>query len=52
MSFAKRLERALPLVLEMLDSKTNSDVLEAIKFFVVAQAFGLKEAIVGSTIVL
>ncbi|KAG1681236.1 Condensin complex subunit 1 [Nymphon striatum] len=45
--FANQVHRAIPIVCQLLGSKTNSDVLEAIEFFVTAFEFGVHIALTG-----
>ncbi|KAJ8021490.1 Condensin complex subunit 1 [Holothuria leucospilota] len=40
-NFAKLVQKAVPILCELLVSKTNSDVLEAVSFFVSAFEFGV-----------
>ncbi|GAB1602175.1 hypothetical protein Ahia01_000496400 [Argonauta hians] len=46
-TFSGQLKEAIPTLCGMLHSKINSDILEAIEFFVSAYEFGLKTAVVG-----
>jgi len=41
------MEGAVPVICQLLGSKTTSDVSEAIEFFVMSYEFGLRNAIVG-----
>lgn len=41
-NFAKIINMAVPQILEMLQSKTNSDVLEAVDFFTYGYMFGIR----------
>ena len=44
MKFVQQLEAATPVVCQLLGSKTVSDVLEAINFFVTCHEFGISAA--------
>ncbi|EDO34797.1 predicted protein, partial [Nematostella vectensis] len=46
-SFQTEMERAVPVICQLLGSKTTTDVSEAIEFCVTAHEFGLRNAIVG-----
>ncbi|XP_077998535.1 condensin complex subunit 1-like [Glandiceps talaboti] len=46
-TFATQLKIAIPLICKLLSSKTASDVMEAIAFFVTAFEFGLSNAMEG-----
>lgn len=41
MNFAQQMRRAIPILCQHLQSKTNSDVLETMDFFIAAHEFGL-----------
>ncbi|XP_022241936.1 condensin complex subunit 1-like [Limulus polyphemus] len=45
--FAQKIQVALPVVCQLLGSRTVSDVLEAIDFFVTAFEFGVRDAMSG-----
>ncbi|XP_076315224.1 condensin complex subunit 1-like isoform X2 [Tachypleus tridentatus] len=45
--FAQKIQIALPIVCQLLGSRTVSDVLEAIDFFVTAFEFGVRDAMSG-----
>lgn len=47
MMFAAQVQKSIPLLCQLLTSKTTSDVLEAIHFYVTAYEFGVNNAIVG-----
>lgn len=47
LTFSSQLKQAIPLMCKMLRSKLNSDVLEAIEFFVIMFEFGLSDALKG-----
>ncbi|XP_071805504.1 condensin complex subunit 1-like [Asterias amurensis] len=46
-TFAAQIQQAVPILCELLSSKINSDVLEAIEFFVRAHEFGVMSALEG-----
>jgi condensin complex subunit 1 len=41
------MEKAVPVISQLLGSKTTSDVSESIEFFVTSYEFGLRNAIFG-----
>ena len=45
--FHAQMENSIPVICQLLGSKTTSDVSEAINFFVTAYEFGLTNAIFG-----
>ena len=45
--FVKQLEKAVPIVLQLLASKVKSEVLEAINFFVLADLYNVNSAKLG-----
>lgn len=47
LEFAKKIDRALPLILTLLDSPAQTDVLEAISFFTSAFRFGFSKSVEG-----
>ena len=47
LSFATQIQSAVPIICQLLSSKTNSDVLEAIEFFVTGVEFGVDSAVIG-----
>lgn len=46
-SFAQQVNKAIPTICCLLGSRTNSDVLEGIQFFVTAFEFGVQNALMG-----
>ncbi|XP_006814852.2 condensin complex subunit 1-like [Saccoglossus kowalevskii] len=46
-SFASQIQTAVPLICKLLSSKTPSDVMEAIDFFVTAFEFGVSNSLEG-----
>lgn len=46
-AFAEHLQEAIPLLCQLLGSKSSTDVMEAVDFFVAAQQFGLSAAMQG-----
>lgn len=47
MTFAKQVREVIPVLCELLYSRTSSDVLEAVAFFVSAHRFGVEDASLG-----
>ncbi|XP_064610959.1 condensin complex subunit 1-like [Liolophura sinensis] len=47
MTFAAQVQKSIPLLCQLLTSKTTSDVLETIHFYVTAFEFGVNNAIIG-----
>ena len=47
MSFVVQVQRAVPVIVQLLGSRNVTDVLEAIDFFVTGFEFGLSNAMVG-----
>lgn len=47
MSFVVQMQRAVPVVAQLLGSKNVTDILEAIDFFVTGFEFGLSNAMLG-----
>ena len=45
--FSKIIHKSLPIVAQLLGSKQNTDILEAIEFFVSAFEFGVLNAMLG-----
>ncbi|KAK3726740.1 hypothetical protein QZH41_008305, partial [Actinostola sp. cb2023] len=46
-NFQTKMETAVPVICQLLGSKTTSDVSESIEFFVTSYEFGLRNAIIG-----
>lgn len=44
MKFATQMQEAVKLLCQLLGSKTNTDILETIEFFISANEFGLVDA--------
>lgn len=49
LAFAKKTQAAIPIICQLLGSKMNSDVMEAIDFFVTSYEFGVVHAMAGIT---
>ena len=47
MEFVNLLQKAIPVLCQLLESKNNTDVLESIDFFVTSYEFGLNNAMLG-----
>ncbi len=47
MTFVEQITQAVPVVCQLLGSKSTTDVLEAIEFFVTAFEFGVGNAMMG-----
>ncbi|XP_029651590.1 condensin complex subunit 1-like [Octopus sinensis] len=47
LTFSGQVKEAIPILCQMLHSKVNSDILEAIEFFVTSFAFGMPHSLVG-----
>ncbi|KAK3602734.1 hypothetical protein CHS0354_017179 [Potamilus streckersoni] len=47
LAFATLIQEAIPIISQLLGSKTTSDILEAVEFFVTGYEFGLTASIVG-----
>ena len=46
-AFAEHFQECIPLLCQLLGSKSSTDVMEAIDFFVAAHQFGLSSAVRG-----
>ena len=46
-NFASQVQQAVPVMCQLLGSKTPSDVMEAIEFFVTAYEFGVSNSMEG-----
>ena len=47
LSFMSAVKQALPTISQLLGSKTSSDILEAINFFVAGFEFGVSDTMLG-----
>ena len=47
MKFVQEIQNSIPVICQLLGSKSTSDVMEAINFFVMGYEFGITNAIVG-----
>ena len=47
MEFVTLLQKAIPILCQLLESKNNTDVMEGIDFFVTSYEFGLNNAMMG-----